>query len=570
MQPPGADRFRISTSLFKKPLTDFNDNNFVELAVVENGVLRSQVRNTQYSLIADELARRTYDESGDYYVKAFDISVKESLNDNVGNRGVYNTGQFTQSGGNPSEDLALYQLSPGKAIIRGYDVETISPTFLDVPKPRTTKTLNNQSFVYNTGSNVLVNRVYGAPTIGIGNTYILSLRDRRVGLSTINAAGKEIGVARVYDFNLESGSYQTALPQINQWNLSLYDTQIITEITLNEPITLDVPTFVKGRNSGATAFIKDAVNAGTAVTVYERSGNFILNESFIFDGIENGRVAVAITNYGLSDVKSVYGIVGSANTFTADTVQITGYQVGPSNISKASDSGISTITSTNPIFPGNGNLVKVGNILKYSDPNSVDPTYVRVESVGVTSVTVAGVTTVFAIASGRLPTSVLSVPNLEILITSENTSTDDTFYTSLPNTNISSLTLADSAITIRKSFTVDISGNQLSSAVVSGTNETFLAFDEERYSLIRSNGVTEPLSADKFAFINGGTQLQIYGLGGNDSGANLITTLTKVKPTAKIKRKNRINSIIIDIVVETKKDDSNDVVSPTKPAITKE
>jgi len=543
---PGADRFRISTSLFKKPLTDFNDNNFVELAVVENGVLRSQVRNTQYSLIADELARRTYDESGDYYVKPFDISVKESLNDNLGNRGVYNTGQFTQAGGNPSEDLALYQLSPGKAIIRGYDVETISPTFVDVPKPRTTKTLNNQSFVYNTGSNILVNRVYGAPIIGVGNTYVLSLRDRRVGLSTIDSAGKEIGVARVYDFALESGSYQTSLPQINQWNLSLYDTQLVTEITLNEPITLEVPTFVKGKNSGATAFIKNTVNAGTALTVYERSGNFVLNESFIFDGIENGRVAIAITNYSLSDVKSVYGIVGSAKTFTADTVQVSNHQVGPSNISKASDSGISTITSTNPTFPGNGSIVKIGNILKYSDPNSVDPTYVRVESVGVTSVTVSGVTTVFGVASGRLPTSVLSVSNLEVLVTSENAATDDTFYTSLPHNNISSLTLVDSAITIRKSFTVDISGNQLSSAVVSGDNETFLAFDEERYSLVRSNGVTEPLSADKFAFINGGTQLQIYGLGGNDSGANLITTLTKVKPTAKIKRKNRVNSIIID------------------------
>ena len=544
---PGADRFRISTNLFKKPLTDFNDNNFVELAVVDNGVLRSQVRNTEYSLIADELARRTYDESGDYYVKAFDISVKESLNDNLGNRGIYNVGQFTQGGGNPSEELALYQLSPGKAIIRGYSVETISPTFLDVPKPRTTKSLENQSITFNTGSNLILNRVYGNPTIGVGNTYTLSLRDQRVGLNSISSPGKEIGVARVYDFKLESGSYDSNNPNLNEWSISLYDTQFITEITLNEPITLQVPTFVRGSRSGATAFIKDSVNAGVALTVYEKVGEFIKNESFLFDGIENGRVSIAVTSYGLKDVQSVYGIVGSANTFTADTKQDIKTFIGPGRVTAVdAATGISTITSTNLIFPGNGKSVKVGNLIRYSDPANVDPVYARVNSVGVSSVTVVGITTVIGIANGKLPSTALTVTDLQIVGTRLNKSTDDTFYTSLPNLNIASTNLVNSSITIRKSYIVDISGNQLTTPVLSGTNETFLPFDEERYSLIRSNGKTEVLTSDKFAFINGGTQLQIYNLGANDTGATLLTSLRKLKPKAKIKRKNRVNSIVID------------------------
>ena len=57
-----------------------------------------------------------------------------------------------------------------------------------------------------------------------------------------------------------------------------------------------------------------------------------------------------------------------------------------------------------------------------------------------------------------------------------------------------------------------------------------LAFDEERYALIRSNGSTEVLTSDKFAFTNGATQLQIYNLGSNDTGATLVTTLRKLKP----------------------------------------
>ena len=82
--------------------------------------------------------------------------------------------------------------------------------------------------------------------------------------------------------------------------------------------------------------------------------------------------------------------------------------------------------------------------------------------------------------------------------------------TKLPKNNISSVDLTNASLTIRKSFTVNISANQLSTPVSAGTNETFLPFDEERYSLIRSDGTTEVLTSDKFAFISGSTQLQIY------------------------------------------------------------
>ena len=539
---PGADRLKISVSLLKKSLDDFDDNNFVELATVNVGVLRSQVTTTQYNLIADELARRTYSESGDYIVKPFDVSIKESLNNNLGNQGIFNLNQFTYGGETPSDDLVIYQVSSGKAVIRGYDVETISTTFLDVQKPRTVKTLENQSINYNTGPTLSLNNVYGTPVIGIGNTYILSLRDQRVGTSQITAPGKEIGVARVYDFRLESGSYNFA-NQINEWNISLYDVQTFTEITLNEPITLLVPTFVEGANSGASGFIRSAVSAGTALTIYDTQGTFLKNESFIFDGIESGRVAVAVTSHSISDVKSVYGLVGSASTFSADSVQSIKSNIGIARISPV-NSGISTITSPNILFPGN--LVKRDNLISYSDTSLADIVFAKVVSVGSTAITIVGVTTIAGIAQGKLPTATLDVTDLKILTTNLESSTDNTLYTALPKSNISNVDLNNANLTIRKLFPVNIESNQLSSAVSAGTNETFLPFDEERYSLIRSDGSTELLTSDKFSFIGGGAQLQIFNLGTNNTGATLITTLRKIKPKAKSKRKNRVNSIIID------------------------
>ena len=541
---PGADRLKISVSLFKKSLNDYDDNNFIELATIRDGILQT-VRwpGSNYNLLADELARRTYNESGDYVVNPFSVLVKDSLNDNKGNQGIFNVGQFTYGGSTPSDDLAVYQISPGKAIVRGYEVESISTTFLDVEKPRTTKTLENQSINYNTGSTLTLNNIQGSPIIGIGNTYILSLRDQRIGTSNTIAPGKEIGVARVYDFRLESGSYKVSNANLNEWNISLYDVQTITEITLNEPITLSVPTFVEGANSGAHGFIKDAVSASNLITLYDTQGTFLRNESFIFDGIANGRVATAVTSYGLSDVKSVYSLVGSASTFSADSIQSTKFNIGIALISSVS-SGISTITSPNVLFPIS--FVKKDNLISYSDTSLTDPVFARVVSVGSTEITITGVTTVTGVAQGKLPTAALNVTDLKVLTNASVSSDDNTLYTSLSKSNVSSLDLTNASLVIRKSFTVNIASNELSSIISAGTNETFLPFDEERYSLIRSNGSTEVLTSDRFAFINGGKQLQIFNLGTNDTGAILVTTLKKIKPTSKIKRKNRVNSIVID------------------------
>ena len=51
--------------------------------------------------------------------------------------------------------------------------------------------------------------------------------------------------------------------------MSLYDVQTVTNLTVNENITLAHPTYIKGANSGATAFLMHSVSAGTALTCYE-------------------------------------------------------------------------------------------------------------------------------------------------------------------------------------------------------------------------------------------------------------------------------------------------------------
>ena len=551
---PGADRLKITCSLYSKPLDDFNDSNFIELAVVKDGELQSQTANTNYNYIADELARRTHAESGDYTVTPFDLIVKNSLNDNLGNNGVYQEGEYTPNGTLVNDDLALYQMGPGKAFVKGYEIETISSTYLDAPKPRTTKRLESQSVLYNTGNTLSLNNVYGLPTIGIGNTYIVSLRSERTGSSQIDVQGQEIGVARVYDCALESGSYSQSNSDTNVWDIALYDVQLTSRITLNEKISLSIPCFVKGKYSGATGFLKDAVTRSTSLDVYEKSGEFLANEPFDFNGTPNNRVAVAVTSYGMQDVKSIYGgpdlgAVGAANTFNADVIQKPSFTIGGASITaRAQATGKATVTSENELFPGN---LKVGNLLKFGGFGNNEASYARVTDVSTTNVKITGVTTVAGVVEGEIPqvgASTLYVPNMQVVSTPLSLASETSLYTLMPKSFISDVDLTDAVLTIRRSYTVDIDGTngQLTALLVADTNESFTAFDEERYAMTRSDGTTIALTDDMFLFTAGATQLQLKNLGASDVGATLIATLKKAKPSAKIKRKNRVNSVIVN------------------------
>ena len=552
---PGADRLRISVSLFKKALDDFNDDNFILLATVIDGSIRDDIRKSLFggsvgfNDVTDTLARRTFEESGNYYVKAFDVSAVESLNNNLGNGGIFNVGQFTPGGVTPTDDLLLYKISPGKAYIKGYEIQTTNASYLDVDKPRTTRTIKDQNIIYSTGPTLKLNRVYRAPTVGIGNTYFVSLRDQRVGSNSETLPGNEVGIARIYDFKLESGSYSTSNANENEWNLALYDVQTITDIALNQAHTLSIPTFIKGDNSGATGFLRHAVSVGTAITVYETSGSFIPNEKLIFNGIDNGRIAIAVTEHGISDVKSVYGTNNGTtgiSTFSADVIQSNKFIVGIATVSPLSG-GISTIKSSNESFPGT--LVKENDLIQYSDTTpglDGDPIIARVTNVGTSDISVEGVAAVTGISSGFLPSSTLSITDLKILTTQLATSSDNSLFTPLPKVNVSNVDLAEASLVIRKTFIVNIASNELSAQVEADTNESFLPFDVERYLLIRSDGSTESLSGDKFDIATNGSTLQIRSLGSNDTGATLIATLRKVKPKAKEKIKNRVNSVVVN------------------------
>ena len=147
--------------------------------------------------------------------------------------------------------------------------------------------------------------------------------------------------------------------------------------------------------------------------------------------------------------------------------------------------------------------------------------------------------------------STLSVPDFALLTTATSGESENSLYTAMPNDLIENVDLSDASLEIRKRYDViiDATANTLSATVNAGSNETFLPFDEDRYILVRADGSLEPLTDDKFQFGSGDTTLLIGNIGTDLSAnmeATLIATLDKVKPTAKIKRKQEINTLTIN------------------------
>src|SRR5210317_2219139 len=159
---PGAHRFKIDLTLAKKTLTSTEDSNFVELLRLSNGILQNRVRNTEYAVLEDTFARRTYDESGDYTVTPFDIDVREHLKNASSTDIDIVRGIYTSGNGGDETKLAV-GMSPGKAYVKGYEIEKLATTYVEVDKARDFDTQNAFQTRFDVGNFVNVTNVYGQP-----------------------------------------------------------------------------------------------------------------------------------------------------------------------------------------------------------------------------------------------------------------------------------------------------------------------------------------------------------------------------------------------------------------------
>ena len=347
---PGADRLQINLSLTKKLLTDNLDTNFIELLRVDEGQIKKVEIKSQLASLGDYFAERTYEESGHYTIKPFGLSTHNSLNDKIGSDGLFLDIESTDDGNTPSDDLMCVKVSPGEAYVRGYNFERISPTILDVEKPRDTLEVKNSSVAFEFGNLLRITEWAGdVPAL-------------RSNIDLKDAAGDDIGKARFYTANLTDAAYEGPT---TKWDFYVYDLQTYTKITLNKSRDLNAGDFVKGANSGATGFV---VATATSVEhdLRQTSGTFAKGESLLINGVRTSTpVAVsAISQYDIRDIKSVSdGGSFTANTFIEEH-PLQGIEEAQVNISSGAGTGGGGILALGGQF---FNGVRIGDYIIFTN-----------------------------------------------------------------------------------------------------------------------------------------------------------------------------------------------------------
>ena len=529
---PGADRLKISLSLTKKGLTDFQDENFIELFRTNQGEEKYIADRTVYNHIADEFARRTFDESGNYFVDKFDIEAKETLNDRFDYFGTYYPNQKTEEGNTPSKDLMNIRVGPGKAYVRGFEVNTSGHAYLDVQKPRDTKKFEDAAIPFQAGNKLRLNNVLNAAQIKLNaaTSDYVDLRSARLASNKSTAAGDSIGRARVYDYKLQNAGYTG---DTSVYEIYLFDIQTDTQLTLNQAHTIALPAVIEGASSGARGFLRSGVSNSTSATLSQVSGKFIVDEAIIINGVQDGRIISAVTDFDVSDVKSVRSTAGS-RTFAADVVLET----------KKNFAGRSfTITNGGAVTSGTTGWVKnfkVGDVISYKGGNT-DPQFNVVSAVSPTGnniTVVAAPDTISGICDKALPSSTITVSGLEIVSGKIKDSNSGFLYAELPNTNIESVDLTNSTLFIRKEDTSQSTNGsgQMTLPSLSGTDFVYAPFDEERYNVAYSNGDVQALTSDQVVISGGGKAVTISGLQNNKT--NVVVHSTHQKSKVKSKQKS--------------------------------
>ncbi len=115
-----------------------------------------------YSVLEQTLARRTFDESGDYVVQDFSIDIREYAQKD-GNRGLYAADEFGLYNGLSATEAGrkmIASIGPGKAYIRGYEIVNKETKYLEINKARESLSSDNVTL-----------KTKGLPTYTISNVY---------------------------------------------------------------------------------------------------------------------------------------------------------------------------------------------------------------------------------------------------------------------------------------------------------------------------------------------------------------------------------------------------------------
>ena len=368
---PGADRYKIDTDFqvvsFTTPPTKF-----VELISINEGLSTISQNQPNYNEIEKELARRTYEESGNYVVNDFKVSIREERSNMLGAwtastsyligdviqntyLGVsYNyvcitsgvsgslvpalvpefvhiadgsvywefTENFYINDGlyNVADDSKyIVEIAGGTAFVKGFEYSSNGLLRMTNDKSRDFKRVNSAIISVNDGSFVSVKNVFSIPS-PLGSDFIsVDLYNQYTGTPG-TAAGTKVGTAfaRWMEHDSATANFRLYIYDITMLNSYTFERdckQVFYNNATGNDFTCDIIPITYQISGSITAAGTTVTGTGTLFTVDLRVGDYITVDStnyFRVTAIANNNsftIATSLTTTG-----SVLSIVISSIT----------------------------------------------------------------------------------------------------------------------------------------------------------------------------------------------------------------------------------------------------------------
>ena len=351
-QAPGATRYKVDLTLEKRDLASTDETKFIEIIRIQSGTIISRNNYPLYADLERTLARRTFDESGNYTVKPFTIYLKEHVPDDL-----------TESS---NTELFTAKLSTGKAYVRGFEIETVSPTNITLERARDQENIQNYDIATNYGNYVTVANVRGA--FDISTMQLLDLHNVAVSSIDTTSSGTynstKIGTARVRDVEFVSAA-NTQLSDTFKYKIYLADTRFVTNNTV---IDIDSIVTVNAATQIVASSNIDPVNKSNGNTFFSdtdfKSLVFRVPQSFVAFGMSDqdyrGRAVFknqTVTTGSLTLTTGVANNLFVGSGTLSDSQVLTHFQIAAN-----SATGVSEFTNSDVISfaSGTGRSISVG------------------------------------------------------------------------------------------------------------------------------------------------------------------------------------------------------------------
>lgn len=520
---PGAHRYSIAATLTKFSLDSVLDIDFIELIRTGDGRIQRGTNKTEYSILQQEFAHRTYDESGNYTVKNFEIDVREYRNNNRGAWAparFYITGDVVTNNGNTyvakdnAQSVNNGAPTPGPIHTSGLatDGSGTGVTWEWNPTPFYNRGVFTPSNADVSNAINLANEAKLAIGLEPGKAYVQGYEIEKPSTSYV-AVEKARESVQVSSQTLQTtvGNYVTITnlwgspPVVDYSYVTLYDRPIVTGGT--------APSGATAVGTARVRFIEwdSGSNPGSASAIYKLS---------LFDIKMNG-------NYDFNrKVKSFFYSGGSAATsFSADINPIL-------TITRGDATSVATSGSTTPAA---GVFIKGSGTTFQTDFIAGD-----IVSFGGTKRRVVAVT---AQDELEIDTSITIVGKTADKITTQIFEPEATSLVyELPNYAIKSVKAADgstiSNYTVYQRFSSTYTGSSLTFTVTSGATFSSTA-DTDNYILVNSSTGTV-LSTSQYSITGTGTVSITVAFTGGVSSSNNITLICAINKTgANVTRKTK-------------------------------